>query len=338
MIKGCLRRDPLNKYWVIFAPEKVSTIIKQSSEQEADFDLNPYAPGFEFATGRDILRKINPAYADQNWSVRVFPAKKPVLLIESEVNFKGKGLYDVMERLGAHEVVVETPRQNIYFDQLSIEEIADVLNVVRERIGDLKKDTRFRYVMVSKNRGLAAGGTINHNYSEIKAYPFVPPLVQARIDNAVAYYNLKERCLLCDIVDQELESKERIVAKNDFFVAFCPYASRFPFEIMISPRKHGSVFNTALSDFDIDKELAKILRLVLLKIRKALKAPAYNCVFHYPPVNSGEKELIESKALHWYISIIPKITNMMSDALEGGVYTNPTLPEEAAEFLKNIIE
>jgi len=336
MIKGCLRRDPLNKCWVIFAPEKVNTIIKQSSEKDAEFELNPYAPGYEFATGRDILRRINPAYADQKWSVRVFPAKKPVLLIESEVNFKGKGLYDVMERLGAHAVVVEAPRQNIHFDQLSIEEIADVLSVIRERVGDLKKDTRFRYIMVSKNRGFAAGGTINHNYSEIKAYPFVPPLIQCRIDNAVAYYDLKERCVICDIVDQELADKDRIIAQNDHFVAFCPYASRFPFEIMISPKKHSSIFGT--SNNDAVKELAIILRLVLLKTRKALKAPAYNCIFHHPPVNSGERELIESKAYHWHISVIPRITNIMSDVLEAGVYTNPTLPEEAAEFLRNINE
>jgi len=334
MIKGSLRRDPLNKCWVVFAPEKVNTIIKQSSEKDAEFDINPYAPGFEFATGKDILRRINPAYADQNWSVRVFPAKKPVLLIESEVNFKGKGLYDVMERLGAHEVVVETPRQNIHFDMLPIEEIADVLSVIRERISDLRKDTRFRYILVSKNRGLAAGGTIDHNYSEIKAFPFVPPLIQCRIDNAIEYYNFKERCLVCDVVDQELSEKTRIIAENDYFAAFCPYASRFPFEIMIVPKKHRTVFSSG-SDVAV-KELAKILKLTLLKIRKGLKAPAYNCVFHHPPVNSGERELIESKAYHWHISIIPRITNVTADAIEAGVYINPTLPEDAAEFLRNI--
>jgi UDPglucose--hexose-1-phosphate uridylyltransferase len=336
MIKGSLRRDPLNKCWVVFAPEKVNTIIKQSSEKDSEFDLNPYAPGYEFATGKDILRKVNPAYAHQEWSVRVFPAKKPVLLIESEVNFRGQGLYDRMERLGAHEVVVETPRQNIHFDQLSIEEITDVLSVIRERVGDLRKDTRFRYISVCKNKGLSAGGTINHNYSEIKAYPFVPPMIQCKIDNAVAYYNLKERCVLCDIVDQELTDKVRIVAENDYFLAFCPYASRFPFEIMISPKKHSSIFNT--QNYDAVKELSKILRLVLLKTRKALKAPAYNCVFHQPPVNSGEMEVIESKAYHWHISVIPRMTNIQPDTLEYGVYTNPTLPEEAAQFLKNISE
>lgn len=334
MIDGDLRRDPLNKTWVIFAPEKVNTIIQQSSEKEAKFDINPYVPGLEFATGKDILRRVNPAYADKGWSSRVFPAKNPILKIESEKNFKGVGLYDTMSRLGAHEVVVETPRSDIHFDRLSIEEIADTFSIIMDRIGDLKKDSRFRYILVTKNRGLSAGGTINHNYSEIKAFPFIPPIIQKKLDNCKEYFKTKERCLLCDIIDQELFDRKRVVIENDLFVAICPYASRYPFEIMIIPRRHRNIFEGG--NEESIKELAKIAKTVFYKIRVALNAPAYNSVFHFQPVNSKEDESLESKSYHWHISIIPRMSNIPSEMIEAGIYVNPTFPEDAAEFLRNI--
>lgn len=334
MIEGNLRRDPLNKCWVVFAPEKVNTIIQQSSEKDAKFDINPYLPGLEYATGKDILRRINPAYADKGWSSRVFPAKNPILKIESEKNFRGEGLYDTMARLGAHEVVVETPKSDINFDRLSIEEIADAYSIIMDRIGDLKKDSRFRYILVTKNRGLDAGGTINHNYSEIKAFPFIPPIIQYKLDNCIQYYKIKERCLVCDIIDQELSDRKRVIVENDMFIAFCPYASRYPFEIMIVPRKHRNIFEGP--NEDVVKELAKIAKTVFYKIRMALNAPAYNSVFHFQPVNSRENENLEAKAYHWHISIIPRMSNIPSEMIEAGIFVNPTLPEEAAEFLRNI--
>lgn len=336
MIEGSLRRDPLHRLWVIFAPEKVNTIIVKSSETEAKLDINPYVPGLEYTTGKDILSRINPAYADKGWSSRVFPAKNPILKVENDRKSKGVGLYDTMSRIGAHEVVVETPKNNVFFDQLSIEEIADALSITRDRIADLKKDSRFRYIMVTKNRGFAAGGTINHNYSEIKAFPFIPPIVQYKLENCKQYYLAKERCLLCDIIEQELYDRKRVVCENDLFVAICPYASRYPFEIMILPRKHKTVFEGITSE--AIKELAKIFKTVFYKLRKGLNAPAYNSVFHYQPVNSGPDEVLESLFYHWHITIIPRLANIPSETLEAGVYLNPTFPEEAAAFLKNISE
>ncbi|MGI6394934.1 MAG: HIT domain-containing protein [bacterium] len=334
MIEGNLRRDPLNRLWVIFAPEKVETIIEQSVESDAKFDIDPFVPGFEYATGKDILSRTNPAYADKGWSSRVFPAKNPILKVENEKKSKGVGLYDAMSRIGAHEVVVETPKSNVFFDQLSIEEIADAFSIIRERVNDLKKDSRFRYIMVTKNRGLAAGGTINHNYSEIKAFPFVPPIVQYRVESCRQYYLAKERCLLCDVIEQELSEQKRVIYETDQFIAICPYASRYPFEIMILPRKHTNIFDTIPNE--AVKELAKIAKVIFYKLRKGLKSPAYNCVFQFQPINSGPNEIIESKAHHWYITVIPRISKIPSELLEAGVYVNPTFPEDATAFLKNI--
>ncbi|MBR4530816.1 galactose-1-phosphate uridylyltransferase, partial [bacterium] len=83
MAEGILRRDPLNKIWVIFAPEKVKTVISGSSENEAVFDVDPFVPGFESATGPDIMRSSDPVYSAGGWSSRVFPAKNPILRVEN---------------------------------------------------------------------------------------------------------------------------------------------------------------------------------------------------------------------------------------------------------------
>ena len=331
-----LRRDPLNKIWVIYAPEKVKTLISVSSENETRFDVDPFVPGLESATGPDILRHNDPLYSIGGWSSRVFPAKNPILRVENDKNSRGIGLYDSMSRLGAHEVVVETPKSGVSMDQLSVEEIADAIKIIFDRIADLRKDTRFRYISVTKSRGLAAGGTIDHNYSEIKAYPFIPPFVRNKLDNCLAYYREKERCLLCDIIDQELTDRKRIVVEHDNFVAFCPYASRFPFEIMVIPKKHGRILSdnpaSAIADF------AKILKPVMTKLRLGLNSPAYNMVFHYLPVNSGADADAERMAYHWHLEIIPRISVISADSFENGIFVNPTLPEDAAEFLRNIRE
>ena len=336
MNEGILRRDPLNKIWVIFAPEKVNTIISKSSENEAGFDFDPFVPGRETATGPDILRSSDPLYSQGGWSSRVFPAKNPLLKVEHDKNSRGHGLYDSMSRLGAHEVVVETPKSGVSLDQLSVEEIAAAIKIIFDRIADLRRDSRFRYISVTKNKGLAAGGMINHNYSEIKAFPFIPPFVRNKLDNCLEYYKAKERCLLCDIIDQELSDRKRIVCEHDSFVAICPYASRFPFETMILPKKHGRIMRenpvNAIGGF------AKILKQTLAKLRTGLDSPAYSMVFHYLPVNSGSEAEAESAAYHWHLEIIPRISVVTADSFENGVFVNPTLPEDAAEFLRNIRE
>ena len=336
MADGILRRDPLNKIWVVFAPEKVRTIVVGSSENEANFDVDPFVPGVESATGPDILRSSVPLYSMGGWSSRVFPAKNPILRVENDKNSRGRGLYDSMSRLGAHEVVVETPKSGVSMDQLSVEEIADAIKIIFDRIADLRKDTRFRYISVTKSRGAAAGGQINHNYSEIKAYPFIPPFVKAKLDNSLEYYRAKERCLLCDIIDQEISDRKRIVEEHDNFIAFCPYASRFPFEIMILPKKHGRILSEDTASSTVD--FARILKPVMTKLRIGLNSPAYNMVFHYLPVNSGAGAEAESAAYHWHLEIIPRITVISAESFENGVFVNPTLPEDAAEFLRNIRE
>lgn len=338
MTQGNIRRDPVTQRWVIFSPEKFNTLIRQSKEIETDAysagETCPFCPGHEYSSEKEILRYNNKTFSDKGWSLRVFPARNPVLKIEEDVKYSGAGIYDAMQRLGAHEVIVETTKHAIHVDDLSNEEVRDIFSVYRDRILDLRKDGRFKYLLVFKNRGKEAGGTVNHNYSEIAAFPFVPATAELKLRHSDSYYNFKKRCVYCDVVAQETQQKERIVAENDDFIAFCPYASRFPFEMWIMPKEHSAFYSTITNEKALS--LAAIYRQAIFRMRKALNSPAYNIVLHNSPVNCEDDYPGMSKYFHWHIEILPRITNITAITMGGGGYVNPTLPEDAAEFMRNI--
>lgn len=273
MKKGSVRRDPVSKNWVIFAPEKVGTILEKSKEQdvETSADSCPFCPGNEYATGTELFRYNHIAPSNFDWSLRAFPARNPVMKIEEELKFMGDGVYDFMGRFGAHEVIVETPRHDIHIDELTEKEIEDIFWAFHDRIVDLKRDTRFKYIMVYKNRGKKSGGKMDHHYSELAAFPFIPPSVEAKIRNASTYYGFKQRCVFCDIVNQELSQRSRIVDENHEFVAFCPYASVAPFEIKIMPKGHRPYFEDSSKHSFIS--LARIFRDTMYRIRRASIPP-----------------------------------------------------------------
>src|SRR5437867_11557208 len=131
-----------------------------------------------------------------------------------------------MNGIGAHEVIVETPDHKRTLADLSQSEIANLLSVFRDRIRDLKRDTRFRYVMLFKNYRAAAGATLEHAHSQLIALPTVPKTVADEMQGSLAYHSYKERCVFCDIVHQERADRRRVVFESDSFLVVCPYAPR----------------------------------------------------------------------------------------------------------------
>ncbi len=332
-MQGSIRRDPVSHRWVTFAPEKAPVLIRSSSEHEAAPDtMCPFCPGNEEATPREILRFSNFPHLNARWSLRVFPARNPLLRIEADPRPRGKGVYDTMQRLGAHEVIVETARHGGRFDEMGAEEVRDILLAWRDRAADLQGDRRFKYLLIGKNRGHEAGGTVNHHYSEIIAFPFVPAFVEWRFGHAADYYAFRRRCVFCDIVAQEMEEKERIVEENDEFLAFCPYASRFPFEVWILPKRHLLHFSDTPHETILP--LARIYRSVMGLLGRALGDPAYNVVVYNGPSSYDDFSKNPLLFFHWHLEIIPRIFGMNAVSLGGGGYVNPTLPEEAAAFLR----
>jgi len=259
----------------------------------------------------------------------VFPNRYPALKIEGDLDRTGDGLYDRMNGVGAHEVIVETPDHRRALADLSVEEMAQVLGAFRDRILDLKRDQRFRYVMIFKNHRAAAGASLPHAHSQLIALPTVPKNVVDEMEGSLAYFRYKERCIFCDIVHQEIADKKRVVHDGEGFLVAEPYAPKFPFETWIFPKRHRAAFESCTRD-ELSA-LAAGLRIALRKLRRALDDPPYNFILHTAPFPDGE-----SPFYHWHLEIMPKLTEVAGFEWGSGFYINPTPPEEAARFLRDL--
>jgi UDPglucose--hexose-1-phosphate uridylyltransferase len=327
-----LRRDPITGRWVIIATER--------AKRPSDFKPDPTVPhgafcpfcnGNEDRTPPEVLayRPGAPRPDGPGWSVRVVPSKFPALMIEGALGREGEGLYDKMNGVGAHEVVVETPDHARQMADLSESEFESVLWAYRDRILDLKRDSRLRYVMVFKNHGAAAGATIEHTHSQLIALPIVPKTVLEEMKGALEYYGYKERCVYCDIIRQEQQDGRRVIFENESFIVLAPYAPLFPFETWVLPRAHDSTFEECQQEEY--KLLANAMLTTLRKLKAVLSAPPYNFMLHMSPFNEQH-----NPHYHWHFEILPSLTKMAGFEWGSGFYINPTPPEEAARFLREV--
>ena len=261
------------------------------------------------------------------WALRVVPNKFPALRIEGELNREGEGIYDKMNGIGAHEVVIETPRHEETLVTLPLKNVENILLAYRERIIDLRRDLRLRYVLVFKNHGVAAGASLEHSHSQIIALPIVPRRVSEEIEGAKTYFDYKDRCVFCDIIRQELQQKRRIITENKSFLSIAPFASRFPFETWILPKTHHPSFeHMAFSQYE---QAAQILSDTLQRMNRVLADPPYNYIIH-----TSSFPQVDAEHYHWHFEIMPKLTKVAGFEWGTGFYINPTPPEEAAEYMR----
>jgi UDPglucose--hexose-1-phosphate uridylyltransferase len=257
----------------------------------------------------------------------VVPNKFPALRIEGEVDATGEGLYDRMNGVGAHEVVIETPDHGASLATMPAEAVAEVLLAFRERMLDLKKDPRFEYVLVFKNHGEAAGASLEHAHSQLIATPIIPVMVAEELAGAAHYFALKERCVWCDIVRQERRDGRRRVLEASGFVALAPFAPRFPFETWVLPIRHRAAYEE--SDVDELRGLAVVLGDFLRRMNRVLGDPPFNFMLHTAPLRDGRTD-----SYHWHLEIIPKLTRVAGFEWGSGFFINPMPPEDAAAALR----
>jgi UDPglucose--hexose-1-phosphate uridylyltransferase len=325
-----LRKDPVTGRWVIISTDRAkrpSDFIREPVTPKG-VRVCPFCAGNEEKTPPEVLSyRTNGLANESGWTTRVVSNKFPALRVEGELDRQGEGMYDKMNGVGAHEVVIETPEHMQTLSGLPEKQIADMYWAFRDRILDLKKDRRLRYILVFKNHGEAAGASLEHTHSQLIALPVVPKRVQEELDGSRRYYEFKERCVYCDIIRQEIDSEIRVVLEAENVVALEPYAPRFPFETWILPRRHESHFEDA--DAPLIESLAWMTRALLRKIDKVLEKPAYNIVLHTAPVQEGPMAYF-----HWHLELIPKLTKVAGFEWGSGFYINPTPPEESAKFLR----
>lgn len=326
-----LRKDPITGRWVIIATDRAkrpSDFVREKVQIKGA-GFCPFCYGNESKTPPEIqaYRPDGSAHDMPGWTLRVVPNKFPALGIEGTLNRQGEGLYDKMNGIGAHEVIIETPDHQATMATMPAQRVEEALWAYRDRILDLKKDRRFKYILIFKNHGEAAGASLEHTHSQLIALPVVPKRVLEEVDGAKAYYGYKERCVFCDILRQEERSGVRIIAENEDFIAVSPFAPRFPFEMWIVPKVHQSDFVES-SKYEFER-LAVILKDMLARLDRVLDYPAYNFVIHTSPVPESSNDYY-----HWHVEIMPKLTKLAGFEWGTGFYINPTPPEEAAKFLR----
>lgn len=329
-----LRKDPVLGRWII--------ISKERRKRPTDFPIEastvaggfcPLCPGNENFTPPEVFAIRRPGEPDDGpgWDVRVVPNKYPALVIEGDLEKQGIGLYDQMNGIGAHEVIIETPKHDENFDDFSVEQIGLVLTAYKERILDLEKDPRFKYVMVFKNHGRAAGASLEHSHSQLIALPILPRMIVSELSGAKSHYGYKERCIFCDIIRQEMQQQERVVCKNEHFITITPFAPRTPFEMWILPIKHSSAYYS-ITDEEITS-LAAILSESLQRLCGCIENVPYNFVLHTEPLRSEGLEYY-----HYHFEIVPKLTSIAGFEWGSGFYINPLPPEEAATYLRRALD
>ncbi len=319
-----LRRDPITLHWVIQEEGQVSWPEGPC----------PLCPGQEHQSPQTIYQHSN---GGSGWQVRVTPHPRPLYTIEGSAERRGDGIYDTMRNVGAHEIVVESPEHSRPLSQQTDENVAHVLRAFVARITDLKKDPRFRYISVFRNQGRLAGQELDHPHSQITALPFVPRQLAYELRTAKRHFDLKERCLICDILAQEIEQQIRTVEWNDSFAAFCPFASRVPYETWLLPLRHHSAFEEQLKDWNSQLQFARFLKSLLQRV-EAL-TPAYYLVLHTSPnINAKFEKPGHWSSLaedfHWHFEILPvrSVTGKSYGVRE--VHHNSVPPETAAQHLR----
>ncbi len=325
-----LRKDPISGRWVIISIERgkrPSDFISPSQKRRAG-GFCPFCPGNEHTTTPEII-SFRPAGTTPNspgWTLRVVPNKFPALQIHGELTKKGEGVFDRMNGVGAHEVIIETADHQLSLATMPLRAVEDVLWAYFFRLTDLNKDARLRYVLIFKNEGEVAGSSLEHTHSQLIALPIVPKSVKEEIESSKKYYDNKERCIFCDIINQELNADKRVIYENDKYLSISPFAPREPFETWILPKMHQSNFSPPDKSFS---SLAEILQRTLKQLDKVLDTPPYNFIIHTSPF----KEEINDY-YHWHIEIVPKLTRRAGFEWGSGFYINPTPPEEATKYMK----
>jgi len=312
-----LRKDYLLDRWVIIA--------KDRGKRPTDFIQKPrvekpkvcfFCPGNEHMTPPEIDR----VEENGKWIIRCFPNKFPAATTEFgeiEENFLVK-----QPAYGKHEVIAETPNHNEHLNELSVGHIVRILDMYSSRINEIKRDEKIRYVMIFKNQGSAAGASLDHSHTQVIGLPMVPRLVKEETEAAMRYREEKGNCPFCDIHSYEAK-RERLILEDDYTISFAPFASRFPFEVWIMPKRHVR-FLDDLNDEE-KHSFAKMLKKILRKLHFSLNKPPYNFWFHQSP-DDGD--------LHLHLELAPRLAKFAGMELGSEIVINVVPPELAAQHYR----
>jgi len=326
-----LRYNIISLQWVILATERAKRprdFIKDKKDKQALPEYKedcPFCPGNEALTPGETFR-IGDALT---WKVRAVCNKFGALSMSQNRERKVAGLRSFMNGFGDHEVIIENPRHNAFIALMSNAEVEDIIRVYKERYLSLQQEEGIEDIIIFKNHGPAAGTSLEHPHSQLVATPIVPPQIRQRVERAANFFDLTGRCIFCRTLEDELKEKERIIAETDKFVSFIPYAALSPFHTWIFPRRHVPSF-AEITEEEI-RDLAVNLKETLGRLYHGLDNPDFNYSIRSMPVNENGKQYY-----HWYVSIVPRISQPAGFELGSGMFINSALPDVSAQFLREV--
>jgi UDPglucose--hexose-1-phosphate uridylyltransferase len=327
------RQDPLSRRWVIIGGDRAgrpNEFVEETVRQSTV--LCPFCAGNEAETPDAVA--TYPANGKGGWSVRVVPNKYPAVTPEAAAcptcqPLSPQAVPTAVPGFGRHEVIIESPRHVASLSELTLPEVQVVFTAYRDRLALLKAEGRFRYVQIFKNVGSAAGASLEHVHSQLLALPGVPEIVQQELDASAQHFQQHGKPLLPELIAGELAAASRIVAQTPRLVAFCPYASRVPYEVWVAPRQHSPRFEDAKPG-ELG-EISRLMRDVVGRIERAGGQSAYNYFLHTQPF-----DMPAAGHYHWHIEILPRLTKQAGFEWGTGCFINPFLPEACAEQLRSI--
>lgn len=248
-----LRQNIITKDWVVFATERA----KRPHEFIQPYKSQKFVPIHHahcpFCLGNESPQETELFCIedDRGWRVRVVPNKYPAFSTVGDRVRKTDDIHRSISGVGFHEVVVEHPQHNSTIALMPVEDVVNIVKAYRQRYVDIRQDQRVETIIIFKNHGEQAGTSIEHPHSQIVATPVVPAQIRFRIGDAIQYFDQTGECIYCHTLRDELAVGDRLVAENEYFVAFIPYAALSPFHLWIFPRRHVSSFEDITRDVQL---------------------------------------------------------------------------------------
>lgn len=338
-----IRYDRLHDSHVIIAPERLHRPECFSSEKsvESAAKVCPFCEGNESMTPPEIfaIRKEDSFPNKAGWQTRVVPNLYKAVQIEAEP-VHHFGLFEHWGGFGAHEIIIDTPEHYTSMTEWSEEAVQNWLKTLGTRVSDLRRDKRIAYISLFKNEGREAGATQEHSHTQLIGLPFIPKDARELFERSATHYKDNTQALLESELTREEDADERVVSKNGDFTAYCPYASAYPFEMIITSKSTLGQIDT-LSDSAI-AQVAPLLLSTLQSLKKQLGYLAFNLSISTPPLQeeSAGYDILShtDKMCRFAIRIMPRLYHLAGFELSTGMMINPVLPEQAAKLLRESID
>jgi len=284
---GELRLDALTNEWVVMAAHRQTRAFLPPKEL---CPLCPTKPG------------LQSEIPESNYEVAVFENLSPSLAIAGSdwklPDYDGLNT-PIVDAAGFCEVLCYTDNHEANFGTLSLEQIRIVMEAWRDRTREISRLPNIAHIFPFENRGVEVGVTLHHPHGQIYAYSYLPPRVEKMLKIATAHLAKQSRPLLTDIIARELKDEVRIVAQNSDWIAYVPFASRYPFEIHIAPKVFTADL-AELTDAQADS-FGAVAKESLQRLDGVFGIEmAYMASWHQAPVKVGRDAL----GLHMQITSI----------------------------------